>query len=580
MNMNEKSEISFSFSPYKPLQFLEPGKDILEEDTLCALFDRLEQELQNVRGLEDLKRWIGFYDELREALDEERTKRYIAMTCQTDDEEREKSYLYIVTVVEPLRKPRQMALLQKLVSNPFFNSLDGSYAVFKRSVLSQLATYSQENIAREVEEEKLCQQYQKISGGLAAEYEGKEYTLVQLSPFLEDQDREKRKKVWEIIAQKRLEKKDIFEELFDKLLALRSQIAASAGFDNYRSYIFEKYRRFDYTPEDCLKLAEAIEQVVVPVQREIQDSRKRALGLDRLRPWDLAVDPEGKPPLKPFHTTEELFEKVGKIFKRMDLKLWNFYQTLGEKRLIDLENRKGKAPGGYQSTLPLARLPFIFMNAVGTHRDLETLLHESGHAIHSLASRDQFLYDYRSAPLEFCEVASMSMELFASSFLDEFYSDKELKRANRKLFEGIILFFPWMATVDSFQQKLYTSSDQSREKRADIWESLVDRFGGIVDWEGYEEARRYLWHSQLHIFEIPFYYIEYGIAQMGALAFWIEAKKDLKTTLERYLYVLSLGGSKPLRELFQLAGLPFDFSAQTLRPLIEAAREEWLRFST
>ncbi|WP_134439382.1 M3 family oligoendopeptidase [Methylacidiphilum caldifontis] len=563
------------FSSFEPLQFLEPDKDILEEKNLCALWERLQKELQNVHSVEDLKRWIGFYDELREALDEERTKRYIAMTCQTDDEEREKRYLYVITVVEPLRKPRQMAILSQLASNPFFNALDSSYAVFKRSVLSQLKTYREENVQREVEEEKLCQQYQKISGGLTAEYEGKEYTLVQLSRFLEEQDRGKRKQVWEIIANKRLEKKEIFEDIFDKLLSLRNQIATAAGFDNYRSYVFEKYQRFDYTPEDCLKLAEAIEQTVVPVQKEIENWRKEQLGLVQLKPWDLAVDPEGGQPLRPFQTAEELFERVGNIFKKMDPKLWSFYKILGEKKLVDLENRKGKAPGGYQSTLSLARLPFIFMNAVGTHRDLETLLHESGHAFHSLAAREQFLYDYRSAPLEFCEVASMSMELFASSYLDEFYSEKELKRANRKLFEGILLFFPWMATVDGFQQELYTSPDQSRENRARIWEGLIARFGGVVDWEGYEEIRRYLWHRQLHIFEIPFYYIEYGIAQMGALAFWIEAKKDLKTALERYLYALSLGGSKPLRELFQAAGLPFDFSSKTLKPLIDAAREQW-----
>jgi oligoendopeptidase F len=571
------SPTALNLSPYKPLGFLEPGQDILDENNLHRLFDRLENELKNVKSLEELKRWIGYYDELREALDEQRAIRYISMTCQTDDEEREKKYLYIITVVDPLRKPRQIAILKKLVENPFFKELEESYNVFKRSVLSQLSIYREENVAREIEEEKLCQQYQKISASLTASYEGKEYTLVQLSRYLEEQDREKRKRVWETIAHKRLEKKELFDEIFDKLLSIRSQIAASAGFENYRDYIFQKYQRFDYTPEDCLKLGKAIEEVVLPLQKEIEEWRKNALNLDQLRPWDLSVDPEGAPPLRPFHNGKELFEKVGNIFKRIDNHLWNFYKTLGEKNLIDLENRKGKAPGGYQSTLPLARLPFIFMNAVGTHRDLETLLHESGHAFHSLACRDQFLYDYRSAPLEFCEVASMSMELFAASYLDEFYSSSELKRANRKLFEGIILFFPWMATVDGFQQELYVSPDKSREKRGRIWEQLMDRFGGTVDWRGYEEARRYLWQRQLHIFELPFYYIEYGIAQIGALAFWMAAKKDLKATLDRYLYALSLGGSRPLKELFQAAGLPFDFSAQTLKPLVEAAREEWLR---
>ena len=314
--------------------------------------------------------------------------------------------------------------------------------------------------------------------------------------------------------------------------------------------------------------------------RQLQEERRRKLGLDKLRPWDLAVDPDHRPPLKPFEKSSELLEKSHRIFSQLDPRLGDYYAVLRQQELVDLDNRKGKAPGGYQSTLSEARVPFIFMNSVGVHRDVETMLHEAGHAFHALAARDLPLHAYRSAPIEFCEVASMAMELLAAPHLRAFYSDEDVKRARRDHLEGIIKFFPWMATVDAFQHWIYTHPGHNREERKKCWLSLMDRFGGIEDWSGFEKSRTHMWHRQLHIFEIPFYYVEYGIAQLGALQLWQASRRDLPAALDHYLAGLSLGGSRPLPELFQASGLAFDFTDKTISPLMRNVKDALLELAS
>jgi oligoendopeptidase F len=355
---------------------------------------------------------------------------------------------------------------------------------------------------------------------------------------------------------------------------LREQIAANAGFPNYLQYAFRARGRFDYTPEDCRKFHEAIEKEVMPALRELQAQRRRQLGLDALRPWDLAVDPLNLPALRPFERIDNLVSNTADIFAQLDPKLAGEFALMRDLRLLDLDNRKGKAPGGYQSTLAEARLPFIFMNAVGIQRDVETILHEAGHAFHALAARSEDLYPYRNAPIEFCEVASMSMELLGNEFIEKFYQPADARRARRDHLEGILEIFPWIATVDAFQHWIYSNPGHSRADRQKAWLGLMDRFGGDVNWSGYEEARTNLWHRQLHIFIHPFYYVEYGIAQLGALQVWANSKMNKAQALEQYHHALSLGGSRPLPELFRAAGCRFDFSRETVKPLIKLVSAE------
>ncbi len=561
--------------PAKPRSFVPKNIDLGDWPQIAPLFNLLEQRAAQAKSVADLEKWLLDWSELCAALDEESSRRNIAMTCHTDHAEAEQAYLHFVENVEPPLKPRQFALEKIYVAHPQRKNLPKArYEVFERDVVNHVELFRPENVALETEEAKLGQQYQKLIGAQTVKFRGEEKTLVQMGRYLEEPDRSLRQEAWESVAKRRLQDAEKCEAIFDGLINLRQQIARNAGFENYRDYMFRRMGRFDYTPADCMKFHDSIEGEIMPAVREIQADRKRQLKLEKLRPWDLAVDPQNRAPLKPFAEVGEMVSRTQKIFNQLDAALAADFRELNDKKLLDLDNRKGKAPGGYQATLNEARVPFIFMNAVGVQRDVETLLHEAGHAFHAQATRAEDLYPYRGAPIEFCEVASMSMELLGNEFLEEFYATPEANRARKTHLEGIIGFFPWMAVVDGFQHWIYTHPGHTRAERKAAYLQLMDRFGGDVDYSGFEEMRAYSWHRQLHIFLYPFYYVEYGIAQLGALQVWANSKADKAKALGDYKKALALGGSRPLPELFSAAGCRFDFSAPTIRPLIQLAGTE------
>jgi oligoendopeptidase F len=552
-------------TPYRPRRFVPADADLGDWSQIAPLFDRLE----NARA--DREQWLLDWSEVSAALDEESSRRYIAMTCQTDDAEAERAYLHFVENIEPQLKPRQFALCKLYAARP----LPGDrYAVLNRDVATSVELFREENVPLETEEARLGQQYQKLTGSLTVQFRGEEKTLVQMSRYLEEPDRPLRQEAWELVARRRLQEREKFEDLFDSLLKLRVKIAGHAGFDSYLDFIFRQRRRFDYTPADCVAFHDAVEREVLPLLRELQADRRRRLGLPALRPWDLAVDPLQRPPLRPFENVSQLADGAQQIFTRLGFA--DEFRLMRDKHLLDLDNRKGKAPGGYQNNLNECRLPFIFMNAVGLQRDVETLLHEGGHAFHALATRDEELFAYRhNVPLEFAEVASMSLELLGNEHLEVFYDPTGARRARRAHLETIVTLLPWVATVDAFQHWIYTHPGHTREDRRREWLRLMDRFGGDVDWSGYEAERSYLWHRQLHIFLSPLYYIEYGIAQLGALQVWANARRDRAAALRAYRNALALGGSRPLPELFATAGCRLRFDAAAFRPLMQMLRDEW-----
>jgi oligoendopeptidase F len=560
---------------HRPRTFVPQNLDLGDWPQIAPLFDQLERRAAGCKTVVELEKWLLDWSELNAALDEEASRRYIAMTCHTGNADAEKAYLHFVEHVEPQLKPRQFALEQVYVAHPQFNHLPKArYQVFNRDVKNHVELFRAENVALETEEAKLCQQYQKLIGAQTVTFRGEEKTLVQMGRYLEEPDRALRQEAWKLVANRRLVDVDKCEEIFDELIQLRTQIAKNAGFENYRDFAHRQKCRFDYSPENCFQFHDAVEQEIMPAVREIQAERKRQLKLEKLRPWDLAVDPQNRAPLKPFAEVGEMVARTQKIFDHLDAELAAGFRQMQDLKLLDLDNRKGKAPGGYQSTLSEARVPFIFMNAIGLQRDVETILHEAGHAFHAQATRDEDLYAYRGAPIEFCEVASMSMELLGNEFLEEFYPTAEANRARKTHLEGIIGFFPWMATVDAFQHWIYTHAGHTRAERKTAYLQSMDRFGGEVDYSGCEAARAYSWQRQLHIFLHPFYYVEYGIAQLGALQVWANSKADKTKALADYKKSLALGGSRPLPELFSAAGCKFQFDAATIRPLIQLANTE------
>ncbi len=562
-------------SIHTPRQFVPSNINIGNWTTLEPLFKQLEEQIKTASSAEKLELFILNWEELSAAVSEEGSKRYIAMTCQTEDKDAEKAYLDFVEKIEPEEKKCNFLLAKKLIQHPNLKELKNQrYEVFIRDTALQVELFRSENVSLETKTAKLGQQYQKTIGGLTVQFEGKEQTLIQMSRHLEEPERKHRQKAWELVANRRLEEAEKIDVYINDLAEIRNQMSENAGFPNYRDFAHQRLGRFDYSPDDCISFQEAIEEEMVPLLRELQDERLQSLGINELKPWDTATDPKGRPPLKPFEKVSDLVARSQAIFNQVDGNLADWFQTMQDLGLLDLANRKGKAPGGYQCSLDESRLPFIFMNSVGVQRDVETLLHEAGHAFHAMASQNEPLHSYRHAPIEFCEVASMAMELLGSEFLEEFYNEEEARRARIAHLEGIVFVFPWIATVDAFQHWLYLNPNHSIEERDKAWSNLIDRFGGNVDWTNYESAKAKLWHKQLHIFLHPFYYIEYGIAQLGALQVWANSKNNSSKALADYKAALALGGSRPLPKLFEHCNIRFDLSRNTVAPMADLLRKE------
>lgn len=559
--------------PEFPRQFVPRDVDFSDWDKLEPLFKDLSE--REINSKDELEQWLLDQSELGGCFSEARAQRYIRMTCNTKDEEIEKAYLHFIENIVPKSMPYWHGQNEKFVACPFRHELDQDrYGVMIRNVEAEIEIYREENIPLNTEDNKLSQTYQKRCGEMTVQFDGKEQTLPQMGKYLEMTDRSIRQGSWETVSKRRAENRDEFDEIYNKLIAIRDEVARNADCKDYREYAFKMHKRFDYTPQDCVDFHEAVQKSVVPLYRQLMEDRRSAMKLDSLRPWDLSVDPQGRPPLKPFETAEELCDGCERIFEKLKPELSEQFKEMRAKNELDLDSRVGKAPGGYLYCRDEMRRPFIFMNAAGLQRDVETLLHESGHAFHSIACRQEPLNEYRDSPIEFAEVASMSMELFADDLLTEFYTEEEAQRAKRKHLEGVIGVLPWIATIDDFQHWVYTHPKHTVAERTEYWLSLDEKYGIGLDWSGYEDIREMTWQRQLHLYVHAFYYIEYGIAQLGALQLWSRFKENKDQALNDYLAGLSLGGSKPLPQLFETAGAKFDFTLETIDPLMKKVGEE------
>jgi oligoendopeptidase F len=555
--------------------FVPESIDLSDVEQLKPLYQTLLNRRLQSTG--DLERWLADFSELSAAVDEYGSRRYIDKSCHTDDPVIEQRFMQFVEQVEPKIKPLYFELQKKFLATDAVSLLDERrYGILIRKWRADVELFRQENIELETELTRLNNDYDKRSGAMTVLFEGKERTMQQMARYAEQTDRGLRQRAWELSANRRLQDREAIDGIFDQLMAIRSKIAANANLPDYRGYVWKAYKRFDYSPQQCMQFADAIAAACVPLVKKLDAERQEDLGLTHLRPWDTTVDPKNRNPLEPFHEgeTTAFIDKTKAIFNRLSPELAEQFETLRTNGNLDLESRKGKQPGGYQSSLEESRQPFIFMNAAGLQRDVETLLHEGGHAFHHLAASQEPLVFLRSAPMEFCEVASMSMELLGGEHFDVFYTQADAARALRVMLEGIIRFLPWMATIDSFQHWLYENPGHTRTQRTTQWLSILDRFSGNVDWTGYEAVRESSWQRQLHLFHAPFYYIEYGIAQLGALQLWLKAKEDPRRALANYRAALKLGGTRSLPELFNAAGIRFDFSEKTLRPLMTAIADE------
>jgi oligoendopeptidase F len=559
-----------------PRSFLPAGFTIENWESLEPYFQNLlDRTIDNQSSLE---KWLKDMSELEAVVSEDACWRQIRMTCDTENKSLEEAFNFFCLEIQPKIQPYADKLNRKLVDNPLTNNLDAKkYFTYLRSVKKSIELFREENIPIQAELSVLQQQFGVISGKMTVEVEGKEYTLQQAAKFLEKDDRKLREAVYHKINQRRLQDKQTLNDLFKKLVEKRNKLAANAGFSNYRDYKFKELGRFDYTPDDCYQFHQSVKEHIMPLVDTIYSNKKKQLQLDVLRPWDLEAQPPGVQPLQPFKTGEELLQKTITCFEKLRPFFADCLRQMKDMQHLDLDSRKGKAPGGYNCPLAESGAPFIFMNAAGQMSDVTTMVHEGGHAVHSFLAHPLELSSFKEYPMEIAEVASMAMELFTLDHLDEFLDNAtDIKRAKERQLERVLTIFPWIATIDKFQHWVYEHPDYTEASITAAWKEILQEFSsGVVDFSGLEDYRATNWQRQLHLFEVPFYYIEYGIAQLGAIGMWMQYKKDKEKALDNYIAALKLGGTRTLPELYAAAGLSFDFSPEHIRGLMAFVRKEY-----
>ena len=558
-------------TPYLPSNLI-----INSWNDLSEFFEELShRELNDVR---ELRKWLNDRSELEAVVQEDLGWRYIRQTCDTVSEEKRAALNFFIQEIEPHLAEYADLFNRKLLSNDHLEELsqDATFVVYIRGVRKEAELFRKENIPLFTEIQTLASDYGRITGAMSVEIDGKTLTFQQAANLLKSEDREVRRSVYEKINSRRKQDQESLDTLFDQLLALRHQVALNTGYRNFSEYMFDAMGRFDYTAEQCFNFHQSVEEFVVPLVEEWEETRRVKLGLDVLSPWDLEVDADKKEPLEPFTDSRDLIEKTIACFTKVKPSYGDVIRLMDTKGHLDLDSRLGKAPGGYNYPLYASALPFIFMNAAGSIRDMITMMHEGGHALHSWVSKDLELTGFKSTPSEIAEVASMAMELISMEHWDVFFENEEqLNRARHYQTEKIISILPWIATVDAFQHWIYENPAHTRTERNDAWKKIHKRFAGkVIDRSSYPEFEETAWHKQLHIYEVPFYYIEYGIAQLGAIGVWRNYKANPQKALSDYEQALALGYTKTLPELYEIAGVNFDFSTENVKALLQFVRNE------
>jgi len=558
-----------------PNSFIPSGSKANDAAFVASWFQKLLD--RPVATKEETMQWLSDSSELSSWLEEDLAWRYIKMTCDTQDKEATDAYTFFIEEIEPEVSSLQNELQKRLITLPGFADLDFTGAeILRLNIQKDLDVFREENIPLQTEIQTKAQEYAALSGAMSIEWKGEEITMPRAGAILQSTNREERKEVYEKLQGRRFQDAEKLQTLYSELVSLRHRVALNAGFADFRDYSFKAMGRFDYTPQDCLDFHNSVEEAVVPLIKNQMQHRQKSLGLDHLRPYDLSVEENGLPPLRAFDNGKDLLEKGKEVFSRLHPFLGNCLKAMDARGHFDIESRKGKAPGGYNYPLDQSGFPFIFMNASSTLRDMVTLMHEGGHAVHSIVTRFLPLSFFKHTSSEVAELASMSMELMSMDHWDVYFPNSEdLKRAKREHLEQVIDTLPWVATIDAFQHWVYVNHNHTEEERTEAWLEISGRFSsGMVDYAGYEHFREVGWHKQLHLFEVPFYYIEYGMAQLGAIAVWKNYRQNPEKALSDYLNALSLGHTAGIREVYQTAGISFDFSRNNIVELMAFVQSE------
>ena len=566
--------------PTRPIRKFVPEDLVINSwNKIKSLFDNLDD--REINSVLELEEWMLDQSELSAVLEEDMAWRYIKMNIDTTNKELGDRFSFWIKEISPNIAPYSHKLNLKLVNSPYLKKLDQEkYRIYLRSVKKQIEIYREENIPLFTTMEEKQQEYGAISAKMSIKVNGLEITMQKAAQLLKSTDRDKREEVYNKISSRRLQDEKVLDNLYDELIILRQKIAKNSGFDNYRDYMFAAMGRFDYKPKDCYDFHDAIAQEIVPIINSFEQRRKDKLGNESYKPWDTSVDVDGLPPLKPFEGGAELTNLSIECFSRLRPYFGECLATMKAMKHLDLESKNGKAPGGFMYPLYEIGVPFIYMNSVGSQRDLVTMVHEGGHAVHSFLSRDLSLTEFKSTPSEVAELASMAMELLSMDHWNVFYTDaSDLKRAKLEQLEKALETLPWVASIDKFQHWIYTNKHTAQQRKEKWLEISAELGNQIIDWKGNENMHANLWQKQLHLYEVPFYYIEYGMAQLGAIAMWRSYKKLGEEGLDNYMKALKLGYTKSIGEIYESAGIKFDFSAKYVKELANFIKEELEKLS-
>lgn len=570
------------FIPTKYMEIQKPKRHFVAENLVVDSWEVIQPYYESLlnRALEtqaDFDQWLKDRSELDAVLEEDSAWRYIKMTCDTANKEYTDRYTFFVTEIQPKMMPYEDQLNRKMMASTFSTpeGKEQAYQIYHRSVNIALQLFREENIPLDAKLNERSQEFGAISGAQTVEHKGEQLTMQQAAQLLKEKDEDLRKSTFLKMAERRAQDKSTLDDLFNELIQLRHQVATNAGFENYRDYKFIELGRFDYTKEDCFAFHDAIKKEIVPIAKQLQQAKLDKMGLTKFKPWDLELDPDGLAPLKPFKNGAEMLDGTIELLAKIDPYFSDCLATMKTMGYLDLDSKKGKAPGGYNYPLYEIGVPFIFMNAVGSQRDLVTMVHEGGHAIHSFLSRDLELTGYKDLTSEIAELASMSMELLTMEQWSQFYSPEDVVRAKQDHLEDLLKVLPWIAQIDEFQHWIYENPTHTVEERTATWKRLNQEYGtGLTDWTGYEEVRDNSWQRQMHLFEVPFYYIEYGIAQLGAIGVWMNSLTDYDKAINDYKEALKLGYTKSIPEIYATAGVEFRFDQAYIKTLADFVKEQ------
>ena len=555
-------------------EFIPENLNLSSWEEIKPYFEKLKN--YEINSLEDLKKFLQNYSEIESILGEGVAWRYIRTMINTSDKSLSEDYQKFINTIIPPSFKYYNEFNKKITNSEYLNFLNKEkYKIFVRSLKKKIEIYREENVPIFIKLEELAQKYSKIIGSMQIEHNSKNLTIQQANKLLSYTDRNLRNEIYHKIYARILKDKNKINDLLDEMIKLRVKITENTEYENYINYRFDEYERFDYTPDDCKNLHDSIASVIIPFMDLVYERKRRKLKLDKLKPWDQSVDEDGEEPLKPFETVEELIEKSTSILGKIHPLFADVLKTMNKMGHLDLDSKEGKAPGGFNYHLRETGVPFIFMNAVGTHRNLETLMHETGHAIHSVLTHDLELLNFKDYPHEIAELASMSMELMTMDYWNEIYNDDDFKRAKREKLESSLLGLLWISEIDAFQYWLYENPQHSAIERENKWNSLMSKFWtSVLDWSGEEDTKKIIWQKVPHIFRTPFYMIEYVLAQLGAIAIYKNFKKDKEKTISQYIAALKLGNTKTIPEVYKTAGIKFDFSKEYIKELVDFLQEE------